>query len=83
MNNYIEVKIYGRGKGNLSAHTALTDYSFIGLTEKQAVNQALKNFRSKYTGMKPEIAEIGGVRRTPGAGRIMWAAKGVEIPKFS
>lgn len=77
-----EIKIYGRGKGPARAYRALTDYYITG-TEKQALKEALRRYRATYSGMVPEIAEIGGVRQIPGAGRILWSAKVVEIPQFS
>lgn len=83
MNTIHEIKIYGRGKGPARAYRALTDFYITFGTEKQALKEALRRYRATYSGMVPEIAEIGGVRQIPGAGRILWSAKGVEIPQFS
>lgn len=79
---YIEIKWSKKSGGG--TYRFLKDKLVFGLTEAQAVKQAIKEFRDENK--KPnehksrlQVVEIGGCRRWPGAGKIYYAAAWLAV----
>jgi hypothetical protein len=65
------VKVYGHNNA-IPQHRFLTDYWLEEADDATLCKKALAFFKKHNPGNTADVVEIGGARRCPGMGKILW-----------